>query len=214
MDEKTAPKTNLSIAALKSGDQQELSRFVEVFSPTIYRLALKMMGNEADAEDVLQETFLKAIHAMGQFQERSSLSTWLYRIAVNEALMMIRKRRPDVESIDQDREGDDGQIEPKEVVDWCCLPEQELTQSETRRILDQAIQGLSPALRAVFVLRDIEGLSIQQTAEALHLGEPAVKTRLLRARLKLREVLSVYFADRMDYLSGKKRPAEEEVDHE
>jgi RNA polymerase sigma-70 factor (ECF subfamily) len=192
-----------SIEALKAGDRSAFALLVEQHSPQIYRLALKILNDEQDAEDVLQETFIKALRALPSFEGRSSLSTWLYRIAVNEALMMVRKRRPDAVSIDKEQEGAEGDMEPVEIVDFCCLPESDLLSAEARVFLDQAVEKLSPALRAVFALRDIEGLSVRETAEALGISEVAVKTRLLRARLKLREMLSVYYAERISERSVK-----------
>lgn len=191
-----------SLEALKNGDRAEFARLVDTYSNQIYHLALKMLNDSQDAEDVLQETFIKALRSISTFEGRSSLSTWLYRIAVNESLMRLRKRRPDVISMEEEREDLEGESEPVEVVDWCCLPEQELVSAETRRFLDQAAQRLSPALRAVFVLRDIEGLSVRETAESLGISEVAVKTRLLRARLRLREDLSAYFGERMTEKPG------------
>jgi RNA polymerase sigma-70 factor, ECF subfamily len=194
-----------SVEALKAGDRAEFARLVEAYSERIYRLALKILNDEQDAEDVLQETFIKALRGLASFEGRSSLSTWLYRIAVNEALMMVRRRRPDAVSIDAEKDDGEGESEPEEIVDWCCLPEGELMGTEARRFLDQAIQRLSPALRAVFVLRDIEGLSVKETAETLGLTEAVIKTRLLRARLKLREALSGYFAERLSAAAARER---------
>jgi RNA polymerase sigma-70 factor (ECF subfamily) len=188
---------DISLERLQSGDRAEFARLVDAYSPQVYRLALKILNDPQDAEDVLQETFLKALRAVASFEGRSSLSTWLYRIAVNEALMALRRRKGIVVSIDDEKEDDDGQSEPVEIVDWCCLPERDLLSVEARLSLDQAIETLSPALRAVFVLRDIQGLSVKETAEALEVSEAVVKTRLLRARLKLREELSVYYAERL-----------------
>ena len=193
----------ISLEALKAGDRAEFARLVETYSDQVYRLALKILGDTQDAEDVLQETFIKALRSISNFEGRSSLSTWLYRIAVNEALMIIRKHKGDVVSIDEEKVDEEGQAEPVEIVDWCCLPESELMGAEARGFLDQAIQRLSPALSAVFVLRDIQGLSVRETAEALNISEVAVKTRLLRARMKLREELSVYFAERLSERSTK-----------
>jgi len=192
-----ALQQEVSLEALKAGDMAEFARLVDAYSNNIYRVALKILNDPQDAEDILQETFLKALRALPSFEGRSSLSTWLYRIAVNEALMLVRKRRANFVSIDVDREDDDIDVEPVEIVDWCCLPEGDLLSAEARQFLDTAVQHLSPALRAVFVLRDLEGLSVKETADALNLTETAVKTRLLRARLKLREELSVYYAERM-----------------
>ncbi len=198
---------NAFLEALKSGDRAAFARLVETHSTRIYRLALKILGDPQDAEDVLQDTFVKALRALPSFEGRSSLSTWLYRIAVNEALMMVRKRRADVVSIDEEKEDQEGEAEPVEIIDWCCLPEGDLLSAEARRFLDTAVQRLSPALRAVFVLRDIEGLSVKEAAETLGLTEATVKTRLLRARLKLREALSGYFAERLT-----ENPSEERSD--
>jgi len=187
----------ISIEALQKGDRDEISRMVEVFSPMVYRLANKMLGNEQDAEDVLQETFLKAIRSLRSFEGKSSLATWIYRIAVNEALMMLRKRKPGLVELEASKEDEDAVVPPVEIVDWCCLPERELMDVEARAFLNKAVSILSPGLRVVFLLRDIEGLSVHETAEALKVSESVVKTRLLRARLKLREDLSHYFHERM-----------------
>ncbi len=187
----------LSLEALKTGDKAEFARFVEAYSTPIYRLALRILSDPQDAEDVLQETFLKAFRALPAFEGRSSLSTWLYRIAVNEALMAVRKRSPEMISVDQDVETPDGEIEAMQIVDWCCLPESELLSAEGRKFLDAAIQRLPTTLKLVFVLRDIQGLSIREAAEALNLSETAVKTRLLRARLNLRDQLSSYYGERL-----------------
>jgi RNA polymerase sigma-70 factor, ECF subfamily len=185
-----------SLKALQAKDREEFARLVETFSNRIYRVALKIVNDAQDAEDVLQETFIKAYRALPTFEGRSSLATWLYRIAVNEALMLVRRRKVNVISLDEEIASGEEEKEPVEIANWCCLPESDLLSAESRQFLDQAMKELSPALRAVFVLRDIEGLSVKETADALELSEAAVKTRLLRARLKLREVLSVYFAER------------------
>ena len=186
----------LNLEKLQTGDKEELSKMVNLHSDQIYRVALRMLNNEVEAEDVLQETFIKAINSIDKFEGRSNLATWLYRIAVNEALMHIRKQKPDVAVIHDDEEDSEG-ISVSRIVDWCCLPESEFMSSETRKIIDEAIHQLPENLRSVFILRDIEGLSIAETAQALDLTETNVKTRLLRARMKLREELSVYFSERM-----------------
>lgn len=187
---------SLSIRALKAGDKQEYSHLVEKYSDPVYRLGLRMLNSEQDAEDILQETFIKVFKNIQHFEERSSLSTWIYRIAMNEALMHLRKRHPEMVSIDEEPDTEEGSMEPREILDWCCLPEEEFSTAETRAELDQAIQQLPETLKSVFLLRDIEGLSIRETAEALNIKEPAVKTRLLRARLRLRESLSEYFSEK------------------
>jgi len=191
-------KPEISLEALRSGDQAAFAGLVETYSAPIYRLGLKMLNDGQDAEDVLQNTFLKAFQHVADFEARSSLSTWLYRIAANEALMMIRKRRPEITQSDTGADdAEDAGFTPLEFVDWGALPEDELLTGEAQKRLDQAIQHLPEIQRIVFLLRDIEGLSIQETAAALDLGESAVKTRLLRARLHLREELSAYYGERM-----------------
>lgn len=185
-----------SIEQLKAGDRAEFARMVDAYYTPIYRLALRMLGDSADAEDVLQNTFLKALQHLPAFEGRSSISTWLYRIAANEALMLLRKRRPTLQVDETSDEEDD--FAPAQFSDWCCLPEKEFLTDESKRQLDRAIDRLPETLRVVFLLRDIEGLSIRETSEALGLSETAVKTRLLRARLHLRESLSSYYAERLD----------------
>lgn len=187
----------LDLDALKAGDRAEFARLVESYSSPIYRLALKFLGNPHDAEDVLQETFIKAMRGLPNFEGRSSLSTWLYRIAVNESLMLLRKASPDFVPVEEPDPDDETSSNQLVLTDWCCLPEEELLSAESRRFLDQAARSLPEKLKAVFLLRDVEGLSIRETAETLGITETAVKTRLLRARLKLREELSLYFAERL-----------------
>ena len=191
-------KPTFDIAALKSGNRAEFARLVEIYSGQIYRLGLKMLRSEQDAEDILQETFIKAFNALPQFQGRSSLSTWLYRIATNEALMLIRRKRPDQISVEQPSDVEEEQS-PLEIMDWCCLPEGELLSTEARHNLDASVEKLPYSLRVVFLLRDIEGLSTRETAEILDITETAVKTRLSRARLRLREMLSVYYSERVKF---------------
>jgi RNA polymerase sigma-70 factor (ECF subfamily) len=188
----------ISLEALRAGDRAEFARLVDRYSAQIYRLALKMLGNPQDAEDILQETFIKAFRYLGNFDGRSSVSTWLYRIATNEALMQIRKHKPGQLSLDEPVETEEGIQEPAQIVDWCCMPEEELMSSEVRAQLDRAVDELPYTMRVVFILRDIEGLSTQEVAEILNLTETAVKTRLSRARLRLREELSAYFSERTE----------------
>lgn len=189
--------TEISLEALIAGDRAEFARLVDAYSSPIYRLGLRMLGNPQDAEDVLQNTFLNALTHLSGFEGRSSLSTWLYRIAANEALMLIRKRKPEVELEPDEGEENAEDLKPTQIVDWSALPEDELLSGEGRKILDEAVQSLPESLRLVFLLRDVEGLSIKETAEALNLTETNVKTRLLRARMALRERLSTYYGERM-----------------
>ncbi len=193
-------QNEISLDALIAGDRAEFVRLVDAYSSSMYRLGLRMLGNPQDAEDVLQNTFINALTHLQNFEGRSSLSTWLYRIAANEALMLIRKRKPEVElAPDEDAEGEENAdgLKPRQIVDWSALPEDELLTGEGKKILDGAINTLPETLRIVFLLRDVEGLSIKETADALSLTETNVKTRLLRARMFLREQLSGYYRERM-----------------
>jgi RNA polymerase sigma-70 factor (ECF subfamily) len=182
----------------KEGDLEAFSELVRRYDRNIFRIAQHITHNEEDAQDVVQDAFLKAYQNLEQFQGNSKFYTWLVRIAVNEALMKLRKRRNDrTVSIDEDVETDEGTM-PREVADWSPNPEQLYGTSELGDILKKTIQGLPPGFRTVFVLRDIEGLSTEETAEMLGLSVPAVKSRLLRARLQLRERLAKYFKSRKD----------------
>ena len=190
----------ISLEALIAGDRAEFARLVDAYSSPIYRLGLRMLGTPQDAEDVLQNTFLNVLTHLSTFEGRSSLSTWIYRIAANEALMLIRKKKPEVniERSEDAQAGDnDEDLLPTQFVDWSALPENELLSGESQKYLDSAIQTLPESMRIVFVLRDVEGLSIKETADSLNLTETNVKTRLLRARLLLREKLSTYYGERL-----------------
>jgi len=180
------------VAAAKSGDITAFETLVGRYERKIFRLAQNITQNREDAEDVMQEAFLKAYEHLGEFQGNSRFYTWLVRIAVNQALMKLRKRRPNQISLDE--EVDTGEeLMPREVQDWGPSPEDRYKQSEVADILATTISELDPSFRIVFQLRDIEELSTEETAEALGLSVPAVKSRLLRARLKLRQKLSRYF---------------------
>ena len=189
--------SEIDLKALRRQDKQAFAELVERNSNNIYRLGLKMTGNPQDAEDVLQETFIKAYNHLDKFEGRSKISTWLYRIAVNEALMLLRKRKDDHTSIDQGVQTDDGAVLPKQIVDWCCLPEKELMRDEVKDHIEEAVEKLSDANRAAFLLRDVEGLSTREAAEALDISESAIKVRLMRARMQLREDLTGFFAQKM-----------------
>jgi RNA polymerase sigma-70 factor (ECF subfamily) len=190
----------ISLEKLIAGDRAEFARLVDTYSSSIYRLGLKMLGSPQDAEDVLQNTFMNALVHLSSFEGRSSIATWLYRIAANEALMLIRKRRPEVSLEQESREDAVESLEavrPSVFADWSNLPEDELLSTEGKKLLETAIENMPETLRIVFVLRDIEGLSIKETADALNLTETNVKTRLVRARMHLRERLSMYYVERL-----------------
>jgi RNA polymerase sigma-70 factor, ECF subfamily len=182
----------LLVAAAKSGDAAAFEELVNRYERKIFRLTMNITRNREDAEDAMQDAFMKAYAHLDSFQEDSRFYTWLVRIAANEALMRLRKRRPNQVSLDEPIEGDDDLI-PREIEDWGPSPEQRYAQSEMHEILSQVIDQLEPDFRVVFVLRDVEGLSTEETAAAMGISVPAVKSRLLRARLKLRQKLNRYF---------------------
>jgi RNA polymerase sigma-70 factor (ECF subfamily) len=184
------------VQAAKKGDDSAFEELVRRYDRNVFRIAQHITQNREDAEDVVQEAFLKAYGNLAKFQEQSKFYTWLVRIAVNEALMKLRRRKPErTVSLDEDIKTEDDSL-PREIADWSPNPEQQYTQAELREILSKTIQGLPPGFRTVFVLRDVEGLSTEETAAALELSVPAVKSRLLRARLQLRERLGRYFQRR------------------
>jgi RNA polymerase sigma-70 factor (ECF subfamily) len=183
------------VAAAKSGDAAAFEELVNRYERKIFRLAMNITRNREDAEDAMQDAFMKAYSHLSGFQEDSRFYTWLVRIAANEALMRLRKRRPNQFSIDEPVEGEDD-LMPREIEDWGPSPEQRFAQTELHGILDQVIDQLDPDFRTVFVLRDIEELSTEETAATLGISVPAVKSRLLRARLKLRQKLDRYMHDR------------------
>jgi RNA polymerase sigma-70 factor, ECF subfamily len=180
------------VAAAKAGDISAFETLVGRYERKIFRLAQNITQNREDAEDTMQEAFLKAYQHLGEFQGNSRFYTWLVRIAVNQALMKLRKRRPNQVSLDEEIETGEESM-PREVEDWGPSPEDKYEQSEMGTILSDTIADLDPSFRIVFQLRDIEELSTEETADVLGLSVPAVKSRLLRARLKLRQKLNKYF---------------------
>jgi RNA polymerase sigma-70 factor, ECF subfamily len=186
------------VARAKAGDPAAFSELVSHYDRRVFRMAKQITQNDDDAEDVLQEAFLKAYTHLDDFQGNSKFYTWIVRIAVNEALMKLRKRRSD-RSVPLDEPIDTGEDEvAREIAVWDQNPEDTYSREELAELLDQAVQSLKPAYRTVFVLRDIEELSIEETAEALGLSISAVKSRLLRARLQLREKLTRQFRRKGD----------------
>jgi RNA polymerase sigma-70 factor (ECF subfamily) len=181
------------VSRAQAGDNDAFSALVARYQNKIYRLAKNITQNNEDAEDVLQEAFLKAYSHLDSFQRNAKFYTWIVRIAVNEALMKLRKRKSD-RSVPLDEPVDTGEeTVNREIAVWDDNPEQRYSNEEIQHILDEAVEGLKPDFRAVFALRDIEELSTEETAEALGISVPAVKSRLLRARLALREKLTRKF---------------------
>lgn len=186
------------VARAKAGDDEAFSELVNHYERRIFRTARNITQNDEDAEDVLQEAFLKAYSNLDNFQGNSKFYTWLVRITVNEALMKLRKRKTD-RSVSLDEQLDTGEDTViREIAVWDGSPEQRYSQEEIREILDREIASLEPIYRSVFQLRDVDELSTEETAEALGISIPAVKSRLLRARLQLREKLTRFFQRKGD----------------
>lgn len=190
----TEPLSDEQLVELaKAGDEEAFPKLVQRYSRRILRVARNITNNNEDAEDVLQETFLKAYGHLESFQGNSKFYTWLVRIAMNESLMKLRKRRTDkVVSLDEELDTGEDTV-TREVAVWEGNPEDRYSQEELRDILDKTIASLPESFRSVFVLRDVEEMSTEETAEMLGLSIPAVKSRLLRARLQLREKLTRLF---------------------
>jgi len=185
------------VAGAKAGDAAAFTELVNRYERRIFRLAKHITQNDEDAEDVLQDAFLKAYEHIGGFQEQSKFYTWLVRIAVNEALMKLRKRKSGkVFSLDEAVNTGEETV-PREIAVW-DNPEKRYSQTELRTILREAVESLAPIFKTVFILRDVDELSTEETAEALGISIPAVKSRLLRARLQLREKLTRFFKRKAD----------------
>jgi RNA polymerase sigma-70 factor, ECF subfamily len=182
------------VHASKNGDVTAFEQLVKRYDRKLLRIAQSITHNREDSQDAVQEAFWKAYQNLSAFREDSKFSTWLFRITVNQSLMKLRKQRATREASLADDFQAEGDILPKEVTDWAPNPEQLYWASELRDILIKCLEELSPILRMVFVLRDIEGLTIDQTAEVLDVSHTAVKARLWRARLQLREGLTKYFS--------------------
>ena len=184
------------IAALQ---QQDADAFADVFNKyadKLYRVAFNILKNETDAECVVQDSFLKMIEKLNQFEGRSSLGTWLYRIATNLSIDRLRKKRPTTRLVDE-VETTDEVFMPEVFVDWVHTPEMWVSAHEKQRVLADAIEHLPQKLRTTFVLREVEGLSTAEAAAVLEISTGAVKVQLHRARLQLREFLSASFAERV-----------------
>jgi RNA polymerase sigma-70 factor (ECF subfamily) len=188
------------VRACKNGDVAAFEELVSRYDRKLIRIAENITHNREDSQDAVQEAFLKAFRKLSAFREKSQFSTWLIRITLSEALMKVRKRRTIKEvSLDEDAR-EDGDSPPFEIADGTPSPEELCGRSELREILKRKLKELQPTLQAVFVLRDIEGLSIIQTAEVLGVSHVAVKARLWRARLQLRERLRLYFHNQREPL--------------
>lgn len=186
----------------RRGDVAAFGELITKYERRVYRMARQITQNDEDAEDVLQEAFLKAFEHIDSFQGQSKFYTWLTRIAVNESLMKLRKRKSDrTVSLDENIETNEEPI-VREIAVWDDTPELRYSQEEMRQILDKAVDSLKPIFRTVFILRDVEELSTEETAEVLGLSIAAVKSRLLRARLQLREKLTRVFKRKGEQILG------------
>lgn len=199
-DELTTPVTTVFdedaqlVKASKAGDVTAFEQLVARYDRRLFRIAYNIVHNVDDANDMVQESFIKVFRNLEQFQSQSKFSTWLYRIVVNQCLMEIRRQGRKSAPVDlpvEFSEGDD-QL-PIDLSDWRPNPEEQCKESELRDLLTRLLHELRPALRVVFILHDIEGQPMQEVADALELTVAAVKTRSLRARLYLRERLTIYF---------------------
>ena len=186
------------VHACKNGDAAAFGQLVKRYDRKLLRIAQSVTHNREDSQDAVQEAFLKAYQHLADFREACQFSTWLIRITVNQALMKLRKQHGTREtSLDEDFE-DEGDILPKDVTDWAPNPEQLCWASELRDIPRKALEELRPISRTVFILRDVEGLTIDQTATVLNMSQTAVKARLWRVRLQLREALSKHFSQKKE----------------
>ncbi|MBI3474784.1 MAG: sigma-70 family RNA polymerase sigma factor [Acidobacteria bacterium] len=181
---------NSLIERVLEGDHDLFHQLLKPYERLIYLSAFSILRMEADADDVAQEAILKAFKNLASFRRESRFSTWLTQITINEARMKLRKdRRHLYESLDEGQRTDEGDYVPTDFADWREIPSEALEQKELRKVLTDAVAALPDNYRAVLMLRDVQHLSIRETAKALSLSEANVKTRLLRARLQLRDAL-------------------------
>lgn len=183
------------LQGLRAGEPDACTCMVKHFAPLVYAKALRMLGDHDEAEGILQQTFIKACEKINTFEGRSGLGTWLYRIAANEALMLLRRHHDSTAIFDELDETIQPADLPHNLHAWPLDPTNVALNDELREQLERALVALPESLRVVFLLREHEGLSTEETAAALHLGESAVKVRLHRARLRLRELLADYLAE-------------------
>ena len=192
------PDDTALVRSARNGDMAAFESLMSRHERRIYGLARRMTGSVEDAQDVTQQTFISALRNLSRFRETAAFSTWLTTIATHTALKVVRKRRGlPTQSLDEATSpAEDGHIpHPEFIADWRETPDKLLQRAETRQLLDVAIASLDPGHRAVFLLRDVEELSVRETAAALKISEANVKVRLLRARLQLREQLTRTFGD-------------------
>jgi RNA polymerase sigma-70 factor (ECF subfamily) len=187
---------NELVGRVRSGEHERYYDLVAPHERRVYVIALSILRNQADAEDCVQDAVLKAFRHLDQFRGDSNFGSWLVRITINEAKMRLRKLRPQLyESLDDAHENEHGEYVPRTLGDWREIPSEALERKEIREILVTAVESLGEIYKEVFVLRDVEGNDVATTAQILGISEVAVKTRLLRARLQLRDILSPMLKD-------------------
>ena len=190
-DVKTGPDVESLIARIKAGERELFYELVSPYEKAVFMAAMGILGNEADAEEVAQEAVLKALTHLDQFRAEAKFSTWLIQITINEARVKLRKDRRNLyESIDESAAGEEGDYMPRDYADWREIPSEALERKELKDALARGLQTLAPKYREVLILRDVQHLSIQETAQMLGITEGSVKTRLLRARLQMRDALA------------------------
>lgn len=187
----TAETDEQLVRKAQADDDRAFGELVHRYEAKVYSLALKMLRNPEDAEDVLQDTFLRAYRGIKSFQGNSTISTWIYRITANSALMRLRRKHLPTVSIDDADERE----APINIADWAPGPVEQLLTKETQQAMNEAVEALPPEFRQVFILRDVEEMSNSEVAEVLDLSVAAVKSRLHRARLKVRDRLAGYFGE-------------------
>lgn len=190
-------KENELIERAKNRDHAAFEELVKRNQERIYNLGLKLLGNKEDAADLLQETFINAYYALPRFEGKSAFSTWLYRIATNNAFMKMRKKK--IPLVRFESEGtQDGKKNFTEIVDWSGDPKAHLQNEELKVLIEKSLNSLPGKYKTIFVLHDIEGFSIEEISKMLELSIPAVKSRIHRSRMYLRDKLSSYFSDRIN----------------
>ena len=210
MEETVRTEDLALVRRARQGDLAAFEQLVAAYERRVYTLARRIVGHEQDAEDVTQQTFVSVLEHLAGFREEASFYTWLMRIATHAALKVVRKRKglPTVslDEMTEPQEGYEGIPHPEFIADWRQSPEELVRNNEIRRLLDDALAELDENHRVVFLLRDVEGMSVKETADSLGISEANVKVRLLRARLQLRERLTRKLGDPMRQLARPPHP--------
>ena len=208
--ENSAEQSNeaMLIRRIRDGEHDLFYQLVHPYEQRVYSAALAILRNEADAEDVAQEALLKALKHIGQFRAEARFSTWLIQITVNEARMRRRRDHADIMEPIIEQRDEEGNYTPRDFADWREIPLETLARKEIRQQLAEALASLGQKYREVFVLRDMQQLSIEETARALGISVASVKTRLLRARLMLRDLLAPglggSWSSKLSFAKGRK----------